>query len=229
MPFVRLLLLCLLPTLACGHELWIERSGPLHSLAYGHDGAGHNGVKRLEYRPDSLKQALCYNTSGQPQSAQRGQGYPVTLTGDCATSWFLLSSGYWSKTPYGSTNLPKTEAGAVIDSWLSLEAVKRIDRWGAALAQPLSQELELVCADNPLTLKSGDKLRLFAYYQGKPAAGVTVAYFGKPRGVTGPDGALNIRLTRPGLQRVEASLERPLNDGKADKALHTSALQFEIP
>lgn len=223
-----LLFLACFPIPATSHDLWIDRNGPLHTLAYGHERSGHEGAKRLEYKPDYVQQVRCFETSGQEIRAELGRQYPVSLKGDCATSWFLLSSGYWSKTPYGTKNLPKNEAGAVIDSWRSVEAVKRMDRWGAALASPMTQELELAPLDNPLTLKAGDKLRLRAYFQGKPAANVTVAYFGRPRGVSGADGAVNIRLTEPGFQLVQASLELPLNDGKADKTIRTSSLQFDL-
>jgi nickel transport protein len=231
-----LLLLALLSPPASSHDLWIERSGTLHSLAYGHEQSSHTGVKRLEYKPESVQQARCFDASGEAVQVTPSLQYPVTLQADCAATWFLLSSGYWSKTPYGTKNLPKNEAGAVLDSWRSLEAIKRIDRWSAALARPLTQNLELVPINNPIGLKSGDKLRLHVYFQGKPAANVSVAYFGKPRGVSGADGAINIRLnlanslpnSQPGFQHIEASLVLPLNDGKADKTVHTSSLQFEI-
>jgi len=223
-----LLLLTLLPALVLAHDLWIERIGPLHTLAYGHESSGHEGAKRLEYKPETIKQAICFSASGQELRAEQGRTYPVTLKGDCAVSWFLQSTGYWSKTPYGTKNLPKNEAGAVIDSWLSMESIKRIDRWSDALTNPQTRELELVALENPTTLKTGAKLHMRAYFQGKPAANVTVAYFGKPRGVTGADGAVNIRLNEAGFQLIQASLELPLNDGKADKTIHSAALQFEI-
>ncbi len=224
-----LLLTALFPAMASGHDLWIERNGPLHSLLYGHERSAHEGSKRLEYKPENVQQARCFDPTGQEIRVELGKQYPVTLKGDCAVSWFLLSSGYWSKTPYGTKNLPKTEAGAVMDSWRSVEAIKRIDRWGAAQARPMTQALELVPTNNPLSLKTGDKLRLRAFYQGKPAANVTVAYFGKPRGVSGADGAVNIRLSETGFQLIQASLETPLDDGKADKTIHSSAMQFELP
>ena len=222
------LLLALLSTSLAAHDLWVEREAHLHTLSYGHERSAHDGAKRLEYRPETVREAACIGANGLELKAERSKAYPVTLKGDCAASWFLVSTGYWSKTPYGTKNLPKGEAGAVMDSWLSVEAVKRIDRWGEALARPLTRELELAPIDNPLTLKPGDKLRLRAYFQGKPAANVTVAYFGKPRGVTGADGAVNIRLGEPGFQLIQGSLELPLNDGKADKAIRATTLQFEI-
>ncbi|PIX97649.1 MAG: DUF4198 domain-containing protein [Hydrogenophilales bacterium CG_4_9_14_3_um_filter_63_34] len=225
-----LFLACLLLLHGSGqaHDLWIERSGLLHTLAYGHERSGHEGAKALEYKTDYVKQATCYNAAGQEISAERGRAYPVTLKGDCAASWFLASSGYWSKTPYGTKNLPRSEAGPVIESWLSLEGVKRIDQWGTGLSQALTRNLELVPLSNPLSLRTGEKLRLAAWYQGKPTAGVTVAYFGKPRGVSDSEGMVNIRLQNPGFQLIQASLDLPLNDARADKAIHASSLQFEI-
>lgn len=53
----------------------------------------------------------------------------------------------------------------MIDSWLSIESVKRIDRWGDGLAQPLTGELELVPTHNPLALKVGEKLRVRVFYR----------------------------------------------------------------
>ncbi len=221
------LLVCSSATLA--HDLWIERSGPLHTLAYGHERSGHEGAKALEYKPEIVKQAACFAADGREIAAERGHAYPVTLQGDCAASGFHVSSGYWSKTPYGTKNLPKSEVSAVLDSWQSVENIKRIDRWGNGLGRPLSRHLELVPDDNPLKLKVGDKLRLTAWFQGKPATGVTVAYFGKPRGVSDAQGRINIRLQNPGFQLIQASLELPLNDSKADRTVHAGSLQFELP
>lgn len=223
-----LLLIAILAGAPQAHDLWVERQGNIQTLQYGHERSGHEGAKKLEYKPEQVKDATCYGSDGRETRADTGRVYPVTLKGQCAASWFLTSSGYWSKTSYGTKNLAKTEAGAVIDSWLSVESVKRMDAWSGALARPLTRELELVPLANPLGLKAGDKLRLMATLDGKPVAGVTVAYFGHPRGVSGADGRVNVRLQQPGFQLIQASLETPLADGKADKLIQSTALQFEI-
>jgi nickel transport protein len=229
MPTRALALLILLLALpARAHDLWIERDGALHILAHGHERSAHEGAKTLEYKPETVKQALCVDVTGNVIDADLRRAYPATLKGDCAASAFLVSSGYWSKTPYGTKNLAKDQAGAVIESWLSVESMKRIDRWGEGMKHALTRDLELVPGENPLTLKVGDKLHLGAWFQGRPAAGVTVAYFGKPRGVTDAEGNIAIRLRQPGFQLVQASLTRPLTDGKADKAIHAGGVQFDI-
>lgn len=226
----RLILLFLaastLPAMA--HDLWIERDGALHTLAYGHERSGHDGQRRLAYSPEMVRQARCYDAAGRELAAERGNVYPVTLKGDCALSWFLISSGYWSKTPYGTKNLPKHQASAVIDSWRSVESVKRLDRWSEVLARPLGAELELTPLADPLKLKRGNKLRLRAWIAGRPAAGVVVAYFGKPRGISDAEGYLNISLRQPGFQLIQASIERRIDDPDADREILTSSLQFEL-
>ncbi|MFN3595310.1 MAG: DUF4198 domain-containing protein [Thiobacillaceae bacterium] len=223
----------LLLTLSCApvlaHDLWITRDGSLHTLQYGHERSGHEGAKTLEYRPEQVREALCFDPAGRPLRAEFGKAYPATLKGDCAASVFVTSSGYWSKTPHGTRNLPKGEAGTVLDSWLSVESVKRLDAWGSGLARPLTRELEIVPLHNPFSLKAGDKLRLVVALDGRPVAGATLAYFGQPRGVSGADGQVNVRLQRAGFQLIQASLQTPLADGKADRRIDTAALQFELP
>ena len=59
-------------------------------------------------------------------------------------------------------------------------------------------------------------------------AGVPVAYAGQTRGASGEDGKVSIRLRRGGLQLLQASRETPLTDGKADVAIRSATLQFEI-
>lgn len=224
----RLLLLATLSIPALAHDLWVTRDGNLHTLHYGHERSGHAGAKVIEYKPEQVRQAVCFSAAGRELAGETSRTWPVTLRGDCAASYFVFSTGYWSKTPYGTKNLPKHDAGKVIDSWLSVESVKRIDTWGMALARPLGVELEIVPLDNPLSLRPGDKLHLAVYGAGKPVAGATVAYFGHPRGVSAADGRLNVTLRRPGPQSIKASIESALGDGKADRLIQTTALQFEL-
>lgn len=213
---------------AAAHDLWVDRQDHRYILHYGHEHSGHGGQGLLPYKPEQVRQAVCFDGEGRETAARVDRAYPVSMRGDCAATWFLVSTGYWSKTPYGTRNVPKTEAGQVLSSWLSVESIKRLDAWRHALVSPLTGELEIVPLADPLELKPGDKLKVAVYRQGRPAPGVTVAYFGHPRGVTGADGSVNIRLKEPGYQLIQASLELPLQDGKADKAIHATALAFEL-
>jgi nickel transport protein len=47
--------------------------------------------------------------------------------------------------------------------------------------------------------------------------------------VTGADGKVNLRVRHPGMQVITASLERPLDNAKADKLVRSTVLMFELP
>jgi nickel transport protein len=93
----------------------------------------------------------------------------------------------------------------------------------------LTQGLEITAVNDPLSLHEGDKLRLLITFEGRPLEGAVVAYDGKPRGQSGPDGAVNVRIQHAGFQVVQASLSRPDASGKADEVVHTTNLNFELP
>jgi nickel transport protein len=214
---------------AWAHDLWLEKEAGGFGLYYGHKHSTHEGAQLMEYRPDWVKEALCLDEQGARNAFEAQAAYPYHIRGDCAAAYVLTSSGYWTKTPYGTENVPKAEARMAIRSWLSFESVKRLDRWSAALAKPLTQDLEITSLNDPLTLHEGDKLRLVITFEGRPVDGAVVAYDGKPRGQSGADGAVNVRIQHGGFQVVQASLSRPDASGKADEVVHTTNLNFELP
>mgnify|MGYP001814810636 CR=1 FL=1 len=77
-------------------------------------------------------------------------------------------------------------------------------------------------------LVPGKKLRLLVAYRKQPAEGVVVTYDGKPRGQTGPDGRINIRVRHAGFQVIQASLSRPDPSGMADEIIRTTNLNLEL-
>ena len=116
-----------------------------------------------------------------------------------------------------------------IKSWLSFDSVKRIDRWSAELAEPLTAWLEMTPLSDPASLREGKKLRLRVSFEGRPAQGVVVSYDGKPRGTTGHDGRINIRLRHGGFQVIQASRTLAVTSEKADEVVHSTNLNFELP
>jgi len=216
---------------AHAHDLWLEREdqGEEIGLYYGHKHSQHGGAKVLEYRPEWVREALCFDAAGKEAAFSSEAVYPYRLRGECAAACVLTSSGYWTKTPYGTENVPRAEARMPLKSWLSYESVKRIDGWGAALAAPLTGWLEMTPSGDPASLRQGRKLRLRVTFDRQPVEGVVVSYDGKPRGVTGRDGKINIRLRHGGFQVIQASLSRPDASGKADEIVHSANLNFELP
>lgn len=210
------------------HDLWIERTPEGNTLFYGHKHSEHGGDTIIEYLPRLVVRTDCFDSTGERIDAEIIDSYPVRISGDCAVTFVLTSSGYWTKTPYTTKNCPKTEVREPLASWLSYESVKRIDRWTALLAKPLTQDIEIVPSNNPFELGPGDKLRLVVTLEGKPVSGAVVAYDGKIRGQTGIDGRINVKIRHRGFQTVQATLRIPVSSGETDEIVHTANLNFEI-
>jgi hypothetical protein len=214
---------------AAAHDLWVEPSAGGYTLRYGHHPqVSHDGARELVYSPGIVRSVSCLDAAGSPRPARVGTTAPVEIGGECAVLYVLTSSGYWTKTPAGTKNVKKTEAGSPLGSWQSFESVKHVARWGPGAANPLGTALEIVPGQDPLVLRDGDKLSLRVLANGQPAADAVVTYDGKPRGQTGPDGTLNIRVRHGGLQLIQASVRGPHAGPEADEVAHTTALTFAL-
>jgi len=214
---------------AAAHDLWVEPSTGGFLVRYGHHPqVSHEGAREIVYAPTIVKSVTCADAAGGPRPVRVGSTAPVEIGGDCAVLYVLTSGGYWTKTPAGTKNVKKTEAASPLGSWQSFESVKHVAQWGAGAASPLRTPLEIVPADNPLALKDGNKLTLRVLANGQPVADAVVTYDGKPRGQTGADGTVNIRVKHGGLQLIQASTRTPHTGPEADEVVHTTALTFAL-
>jgi nickel transport protein len=220
----------LLAAAAHAHDYWFEPSGEDYLLHRGHRFSQHEGAKEVPFDPEIVTGAYCLRQGGpEPVPAAISGGYPLRVAGPCMAVLVTADSGYWSQTLTGTKNRGRDELFGVLRSWQALENVKRVETWAERLLAPLSTDLELVFTENPFALAVGDKLRLAVRLHGQPAAGATVAYHGDPRGVTGEDGRINLRIRHRGLQLISASLEEPLDSDKADRRVRSTILMFDIP
>ncbi len=223
-----LVLLGLVSTSALAHDLWIEKEGNSYLIFQGHRHSSHRGAELVAYEPSAVRGFTCLDNSGAGRRLAGASTYPVRVAADCATLVVTFSTGYWTKTVWETRNLPKVGISGAIKSWYSEESLKFIERWTNSSATPVGEGLEMTPTINPLPLKVGDKLVVLITDAGKPASGVAVAYAGETRGASGSDGKVAIRLRQGGLQLLQASQETPLADGKADSAIRTASMQFEI-
>jgi nickel transport protein len=214
---------------AHAHDLWLEKEDGGYGLYYGHKHSHHEGTTFVEYDPEWVRQGLCFDAAGTSVPFESDGNYPYRMRGECAVAIVAISSGYWTKTPYGTQNVPRNEARMPVKSWLSHDSVKRIDRWSEALAKPLGRGLELTPLEDPLSLREGQKLTLLVTFDGEPVPDAVVAYDGKPRGQPGRDGEINIRVRHGGFQVIQASRTQPDVSEKADEVIYSTNLNFELP
>ena len=222
------LLLCLTSSAAFAHDLWFAPEGNDYLLLQGHRHSGHAGADTIDYDGRKVSGALCLDGTGKARPATPSPGAPVRFAGPCAVLQADYVSGYWTKTAWETKNIPKTGISGVLRSWHSAESVKRIGQWIPAAGKPLGRGLEITPLRDPLPLQPGDKLTVLVSDDGKPVAGVPVAYGDDTRGVSDGDGKIAIRLRHGGTQLITTTLETPLTDGKADRSLRSATLQFEI-
>lgn len=225
-----LLLLGVLPAApgpAPAHELRIEREGGSLALHYGHStpGAQHAGPTGTE--SGFVREALCFDADGASTPVPIEPGPLPRFPGDCAATWALVSTGYWTKTPAGAKNIPATEAEHPISSWQSFESVKRLDGWSEALAQPLTAGLEIVPLIDPRTVPPGKKLDVRVVRGGEPVPGLPVACDDKVRGQTGADGTIRLMVPDADLVIIQVTAREPHPGPEADEIVTTAGLVFE--
>lgn len=221
--------LVLLATPAAAHDYWIERSDDGYTLFQGHVYASHKGEERVPYDPAIVERIACVRADGDVTTLEPVRAYPVRVSARCSAVLIEVSSGYWTQTLTETIQKPKSAVLGALRGWRSEEAVKRIDLWTTRVALPLSDGFEMVPLEDPFRLKPGDKLRLLVTWRGQPKRGVAVAYDGNARGVTGADGQANIRIRHGGVQTLSASFEEAVQDPQAEKVVHGTILQLELP
>jgi nickel transport protein len=211
------------------HDYWFEHAGEMFLLHRGHQHSQHAGEKEVPLDPQQVQGGYCLAPGeGHPVPLHWSKTYPLRVQGPCLALIVTIDAGYWSQTLSGLKQGGKDELSGVLSSWRALESVKRVEAWDARLHKPLSPALELVFTGDPFFLSPGDKLRLIAMRGGEPAAGVTLAYDGDARGVSGADGRINLRIRHRGPQHITASLTEPSTGAKADKRVLATTLLFDL-
>ena len=114
---------------AGAHDLWLEKEGSTCTLCYGHLETKTGEQASIKYDPRNVLMVKAFDLNGNEVQVTAKKEYPFTIS-DVKGSviYVLTSSGYWTKTPYGTKNVPKDKTDMPISSWLSYESVKRIDQ-----------------------------------------------------------------------------------------------------
>lgn len=216
---------------AAAHDLWIEPTGDGLVLLRGHRHSGHAGAEVMPIDPAHLLSVDCLQADGTIVAhdvAEHTAGDSLRLDCSGPAVQVTLSSGFWTKTVRGTRNVPRRQAEHALSSWRSFETVIFLRHWHPRLAHGWGDRLAILPDAAEETWSVGDKATFRVTLAGEPVADAVVRYHGKPRGTSGKDGTINIRLREAGLQMLQASLRRPTDDPDADEVIDTATLNFMI-
>jgi nickel transport protein len=226
---VKLLLaatLAAVPALALAHDLWVEPAGDGFAVRFG-----HRGSELLPVDAGKVKAIRCLDGAGAPRelvAAVRAAPTEVRFPGPCSIVSVFEDGGYWSLTPDGEVNLPRTRAKDVVKAWASRQYAKWVDAASPRAGEPLGDELELVPVTSLAKARAGDKVTLRVLSGGQPVRDAVVAVDHRPIGETDSRGEVRLRLRSAGVESISTSVRRPRVTPEADAEVLEASLTFEV-
>ncbi len=214
------------PAAARAHDLWLERDGEGLVLRYG-----HRGGEVLELDAAKVKAIRCQRAGAPPsdvRAAARAAPRALRTEARCDVASAVLDNGFWSLTPDGEKNLPRSQIPDAVRSWQSRQFAKWIDVRSPAAAAVLGDELEIVPAGELSRVHQGDKATFRVLWQGKPVPGAVLAIDHKPLGETDSAGECRVKLRAAEVESVGATVQRPLGTPEADTLIAEASLTFEV-
>lgn len=190
---------------AGAHTVWLEADSA-HAGDYRVMFGGHAG-KTESYDAAKLGAIAAQDATGKPVALHRRDGADGVRLSPAARPALLtvaFDNGYWSKTAKGkSVNRPMTEVPDAVSGVHAVKYHKTIVQWTDAVIRATGQAFELV----PLSAsapRAGQPLQLRVLIDGKPAAGIKLA-FGEEGSdaVSDGQGVASI-VPRPGINRLWA-------------------------
>lgn len=215
-----------LPALAAAHDFWTEKAGDGFVIRYG-----HRGGDLLSVDARKVKAIRCDDGRGAPKdlvASARFTPKEVRVAATCAVVSVSSDGGFWSLTPDGEVNLPRTQARDAVRSWASRQYAKWVDARSPRAGAPLGEELELVPVTDLSKAHPGDKVTLRVLSAGQPVPDAVVAVDHRPLGETDSKGEVRLRLRSPSVESITASIRRPKATPEADAEVLEASLTFEV-
>jgi nickel transport protein len=215
-----------LPAVTRAHDLWLEPEGTVLVLRHG-----HRGGAAIDLDGSRVKSVLCRSGAGPAADvrlAAKAGPRELRTAARCDVASAFLDGGFWSLTPDGEKNLPRTQVPDAVRSWQSRQWAKWIDVRARSAAEPLGDELEIVPVGDLSRVRTGDKATFRVLWRGKPVTGAVLSIDHQPLGETDTAGECRVRIRAADVESVSATLRRPLGSPEADTLLAEASLTFEV-
>ncbi len=224
-PCLALLALLLLPRLCRAYDLWLESSADGLILRYGHrDG------ERLTIDAGKVKAIRCLEqgATSDRRAAAALMAHEVTIPGHCDVASVFYDGGFYSTTPDGEVDLPRSAAGDAVRACRSTQFAKWMDSRSGRAGTVLGDEFEIVPVTDLARVREGDRVSLRVLLNGSPVSGAIVSIDHKALGESDSAGEARLRIRTADVESISASLRRPLSTPEADTAVLEARLTFVI-
>jgi uncharacterized GH25 family protein len=215
-----------LSTQAMAHDFWLERQAGAFVLRYG-----HRGGEALPLDAAKMRSLTCRKDKGRAENLLRSavaSANQLSLTATCTVVSAFLDGGFYSLTPDGEKNLPKSKVPDAVKSWRSKQFAKWIDIRSPLSAEAQGDELEIVPVTDLRKAKAGDKATFRVLLDGKPISGAVLSMGHKPLGETDDQGEVRVKIRSSDVESVSISLRRPVKSPDADSEVFEASLTFEV-
>lgn len=190
---------------AGAHTVWLEadtaRAGDYRVMFGGHAG------KTESYDATKLGAVAAFDAAGKPIALNRKDAADGVRLSPAARPTLLtvtFDNGFWSKTPKGkSVNQPMTEVPGALSGVHAIKFHKTIIQWTDSISQAVGQPFELVPVSTAAP-RAGQPLQLRVLIDGKPAAGIKLAFGEEGEDAVSDAQGLASIVVRPGTNRLWA-------------------------
>lgn len=215
----------LVPSAGRAHDFWVERAAGGFVIRYG-----HLGGEVLAIDASKVKAIRCGDGASPPKDVAATASFSpkdVRFSAACAVVSVFRDGGYWSLTPDGEVNLPRSKVENVVRTWASRQYAKWVDAKSPGAGAVLGDELELVPVTDLVKAREGDKVTVRVLSAGHPVPNAVVAIAHRPLGETDSRGELRLRL-RGSVESVSTSIRRPGATPEAEAEVIEASLTFEV-
>jgi uncharacterized GH25 family protein len=211
---------------AMAHDFWLERQAGSFVLRYG-----HRGGEALPLDASKLRSLTCRKDKGRAEnllSSAVASANQLSLAATCTVVSAFLDGGFYSLTPDGEKNLPKSKVPDAVKSWRSKQFAKWIDIRSPLSAEAQGDALEIVPVTDLRKAKSGDKASFRVLLEGKPVSGAVLSMGHKPLGETDDQGEVRVKIRSADVESVSVTFRRPVKSPDADSEVFEASLTFEV-
>lgn len=211
--------------MAAGHDLWLEPEGGAFALRLGHRGGALQAIDQAK-----VKAFRCLD-QGATRDLLAGASFGpqvVKVAARCGAASAAYDAGYYSLTPDGEVNRPKSQVPDAVRAWASRQYAKWVDPASPSARAALGDELELVAVSDLAKARQGDKVTVRLLLDGRPAPNATVAIDHQPLGETDSAGEARIKIRASAVETISATLRRKVATPEADAVVLEASLSFQV-